>query len=211
MKCFYHSSDFDGHCSGAIVKRKYPECQMIGVEHDKTVTEVMKDETPFINNETVFIVDFCFDEKEMRDLQKYTTLIWIDHHKSSIEKMGNFECDGIRYLEESNATPSDKKAGCELTWEYLFPDKIMPRVVKLLGRYDIWDHEDPNVLPFQSGIRAGIDTLPNSLIWPHMFNEDVEGTATISRLIKKGETIFQYETRQNEIYAQGMAFETTFE
>ena len=30
MKCYYHSADLDGHCSGEIVRRRYPECQMIG-------------------------------------------------------------------------------------------------------------------------------------------------------------------------------------
>ena len=33
MKCFYHSSDLDGHCSGAIVKARFPECEMIGINY----------------------------------------------------------------------------------------------------------------------------------------------------------------------------------
>jgi len=33
MKCFYHSVDLDGHCSGAIVKRAYPDCEMIGINY----------------------------------------------------------------------------------------------------------------------------------------------------------------------------------
>ena len=33
MKCFYHSADLDGHCSGAIVKMVYPECELIGINY----------------------------------------------------------------------------------------------------------------------------------------------------------------------------------
>ena len=33
MKCFFHSADLDGHCSGAIVKHKYPDCEMIGINY----------------------------------------------------------------------------------------------------------------------------------------------------------------------------------
>lgn len=33
MKCFYHSSDLDGHCSGVIIKQKYPKCEMIGINY----------------------------------------------------------------------------------------------------------------------------------------------------------------------------------
>ena len=33
MKCFFHSVDLDGHCSGAIVKKAYPECEMIGINY----------------------------------------------------------------------------------------------------------------------------------------------------------------------------------
>ena len=33
MKCFYHRIDFDGVCSAAIVKAKYPECELIGIDY----------------------------------------------------------------------------------------------------------------------------------------------------------------------------------
>lgn len=33
MYCFYHSKDLDGKCSGAIVKYKFPDCNMIGIDY----------------------------------------------------------------------------------------------------------------------------------------------------------------------------------
>jgi len=53
MKCFYHSSDLDGHCSGAIVKQEYADCEMIGIDYGNKF--------PWDSieiRETVFMVDF---------------------------------------------------------------------------------------------------------------------------------------------------------
>jgi hypothetical protein len=33
MICFYHSADLDGHCSGAIIKKVHPECELIGINY----------------------------------------------------------------------------------------------------------------------------------------------------------------------------------
>jgi len=33
VKAFYHSSDFDGHCSGAIIKRVYPDAILYPINY----------------------------------------------------------------------------------------------------------------------------------------------------------------------------------
>jgi hypothetical protein len=53
MKWFYHSADLDGHCSGAIIKQKYPDCEMIGINYGETI-----DYSRIETGETVFMVDF---------------------------------------------------------------------------------------------------------------------------------------------------------
>ncbi len=151
IHCFYHSSDLDGHCSGAIVKYKFPEAQMHSINYgqqfawDKVNTK----------EDVIIMVDFSLQPfVEMAKL--YTEfgdrLIWIDHHISAVEEAKNWK-DG-----EDNKSLNDKinglrmvgLAGCELTWKHFFPEIEMPNAVRLLGRYDVWDHKDPNVLPFQT-------------------------------------------------------------
>lgn len=105
MKCFYHRSDLDGHCSGAIVKMRFPECEMIGVDY--------QDELPVFGykyNEEIYIVDFSFKPEVMRELSERHILHWIDHHKSSIDNAheSGFLASGGKFLEIG-------KAGCELT------------------------------------------------------------------------------------------------
>jgi oligoribonuclease NrnB/cAMP/cGMP phosphodiesterase (DHH superfamily) len=154
----------DGKCAGAIVYKFYKkdrdltkymgeECEFISIDY--------KDEFPFSNirpSETVIIVDFSLQkEGEFENLLKITDkIIWIDHHKTAIEKHGNLNIRGIR---------KDGTAGCELTWQYFYPGIPIPKVVKLLGDYDTWAFkygEDTNKL--QTGIRL-YDTNPESKEW----------------------------------------------
>ena len=196
MICFYHKSDLDGHCSGAIIKRVYPECVMIGVDYNDKLSHYSIDV-----DETVYVVDFSFSVAEMAELDTKAHLFWIDHHKSAIEKMEDYprKICGLREI---------GKAGCELTWEVMHPGETMPEVVRLLGRYDVWDHEsDVSIMPFQYGMRQHGYTLPDSNIWISYLDDSrtfVESTVT------KGRLILDYQNNQNTMYAKGMAYEAEF-
>lgn len=142
---FYHRSDLDGICSGAICKQVYPDAIFIGIEYG--------DDFPWhsVVGTKVVMVDFClqpFDDM-IRLKKEAGQFIWIDHHKSAIEEATkhNFQCEGLRGI---------GNAACELTWCYfnsetalLYPERI-PRVIRLLGRYDIWKWQDePGAIEFQ--------------------------------------------------------------
>ena len=133
MKCFYHSVDLDGHCSGAIVKLEYPECEMFGINYGQAFPwDKVK------GGEKIFMVDFAlqpFDNMERLDNKAH--LVWIDHHKSAIDEAHKrgFIARGGQVLEVG-------KAACELVWEYMRPEIPTPPAVTYLGRYDVWDHSD---------------------------------------------------------------------
>ncbi len=194
MRCFYHKSDLDGHCSGAIVKKMYPDCEMIGVDYSDFVNFETIEE-----GEKVFVLDFCFSVEDMTRLNKMASLVWVDHHKSSIEMMAGHESIlGLRKV---------GKAGCELTWEYLY-DTEMPIAVHLLGRHDVWDHEDGRVLPFQYGMR-GLKTLPlDNSLWKAALSLD---NIFINKIIDQGRAILTYQRKLDATYAKGMAYEAEFE
>lgn len=195
--CYYHGIDLDGKCSAAIVRRKYPDCELIGVDYpDRPDFEKIEP------GQGVLIVDFSFSYEDMKELLQLTkgNLIWIDHHKSAIQKIKPLIAemfDGKREI---------GKAGCELTWEYLFPDEPMPEAVRLLGRYDVWGHSKPETRPFQVGMRLN-EWNPDNKNWPVLF-KDKHFWHDI-RL--NGEIILKYEIQRNIIYAREMAFPVEFE
>ena len=130
MKCFYHN-DQDGYCSGFIVSKYFsdvdPEdfiCVNYGSMSDEEILNKIFD------NETIIIVDFSFSVELMTEvLKKTSNVIWIDHHKTAVERFENFpeQIKGIRDI---------SKAGCELTYEYFFSDYTTPYYVKLIADYD---------------------------------------------------------------------------
>ena len=206
MKCFYHSADLDGHCSGAIVKFKYPECEMFGINYG--------DEFPWgiiQKGETVFMVDFGLQPffPNMLNLNAKCNLIWIDHHKSAIQ-----EYEAARLNDPELAIPGalcfdNSQAGCELTWEYLFDTKV-PRFVKLLSQYDVWNHSEPTTLPFQFGLRL-YNTIPDEdgmELWHDLLDMDGSFENMTNQIIEQGKLILRYNKQENEKYCSACSFET---
>lgn len=195
MKCFYHD-DMDGKCAGAIVHKFFEGGEFFRINY--------KDDFPFdkINpGELVVIVDFSLQRPgEFERLLEVTdNVIWIDHHKSAIEKPDNpHHLDGIR---------RDGTAGCVLTWEFFYPNIPVPNVVALLGDYDIWAFkygEDTNRL--QTGIRL-YDTRPDSEMWKKWLDP---AYLPIDEL-RFGEISLQYRNNYYAGLVKSWAFFTEFE
>lgn len=208
IHCFYHSADLDGHCSGAIVKYRFPEAIMHPINYG--------DEFPWDEikpPDTVFLVDFCLQpDSSMMALSDFLAgtgeLHWIDHHKSQEHLTSKM----LHWQGYFNTT----KAACELTWEYLFPDRPVPLAVHLLGRYDVWDHSDDRVLPFQMFMRMqDTDPARGKFDWEVVLDDlwpDSEAVNTfIGYAIRDGRLLLRYDEEQKRRYVATYGFETTLE
>ena len=155
----HHSADFDGLFCREIARKFLPDAELIGWD--------FKDpKIPFPSEGVVYVMDLspdCFIEATMPnpDIQK-ERLIWIDHHKSSIEKWAS-DIPGYRI---------DGVAACRLAWQWFsnhedqnilgnqsksdFIDRTMsePLAVRLAGEYDVWDKRDERADVFQFGLRS---------------------------------------------------------
>jgi oligoribonuclease NrnB/cAMP/cGMP phosphodiesterase (DHH superfamily) len=198
MKCFYHSSDLDGKCSAAIVLKAFPDCELIPINYnDPFPWDILS------KDEVVYMVDFSLQPfADMLRLAELVDLTWIDHHKTAIEEAYN-SCNGGNY--QFNHLLRDGTGACALVWEYLF-DEPMPRAVKLLAEYDVWNHEDPDCLPFQYGLR-NLDTNPEANIWACLFDE-YNNPNLCKGITSDGYVILGYEAKQNAIKARAMCFTT---
>jgi len=200
MKCFYHKSDLDGHCSGAIIKLQYPECEMVGVDYSDDIMDFNLDFEP---GEDIYVVDFRFDMGTMETLSDDYRLHWIDHHKTFIE-----EAHAAGFIASGGQLLVIGQAACELVWEYLFPKEKAPVPVWLLGRYDVWDHEDERVMPFQWGMRNFPNTLPDNIkLWADV----IRSPDYFCEIMLTGRTLLEYQKNQDAKYAKGMSYEMEFE
>jgi oligoribonuclease NrnB/cAMP/cGMP phosphodiesterase (DHH superfamily) len=166
MLCLHHN-DLDGHCAAALLRQIDPNVKFYEMNYsDKTPWHLIQP------GDTVFVVDYVLPPDDMFKLRDTCAqndnpnegLVWIDHHKTAIAwaDQAKFACKGLREI---------GRAGCELTWAYLFPGCEMPDYVRWLGRYDVWDHADPDVLPFQYGMRVQAHA-PGDGIWDVLANDD---------------------------------------
>lgn len=192
--CFYHSADFDGMCSGAIVRNFIPDAEMIGYDYGQ----------PFpwekVQGRDVYMVDVSLPAKDMRKLAEMCDLVWIDHHKSAIQAVEEIglTLDGLQRIGD---------AACELCWEYFYGEREKPLAVHLLGRYDVWDHDgEPRAMPFQYGARAKILGGVDDLQWVELLMPHTDGLAL--DILDAGYSIWHYQQASNERYAGVCAFET---
>jgi hypothetical protein len=160
--CVHHNKDLDGYSSGAIVKRKFPDCELIGWDYGNPVPEIPK-------GSKLIIIDICFPMEDMMKLADENDVTWIDHHlsqKVEFDILVDERKDKITYVYQLGI------AACEIGWKHFFPDEKLPAAILLLGEYDTWRKQDIErwntmIMPFQYGIRTicgSAETFPPHLL-----------------------------------------------
>jgi len=198
----YHSSDLDGKASARLCLRKYPGAYLHGINYGfKNFDWKEIDE-----NTRVVMVDFCLEPWHMmvHMQEKAKEFIWIDHHKTSIAEDEKYQAEGH---EKIKGVRRVGLAGCELTWSYFFPTEPMPRAIYLLGRYDVWDFTDQQVLPFQMGIRTRSHE-PTSDVWDDLLGLEARADEVTDDILREGEVIVRYKKLQDTLYAKMLSFPT---
>ena len=191
----YHRADFDGIFCREIAHKFLPEAELIGWDYG--------DPEPYVSKEDdLYILDLS-----VPSLMEHPKLIWIDHHKSAIEKYKRDAKSPSGYL-------IDGVAACRLAWQWFtnetanhvmsdaryLPDKEdyvehrvkEPCAVRLAGEYDIWDRRDPNAELFQHGLRS--DEL-DEIQWEWLLG--MNSDAFVKQLLAQGK-IVQYVQRQSD-------------
>lgn len=180
----HHSADYDGIFCREIARASIKDCELIGWDFADPPLPVPPEGDIYIVDlpvDRVFGFDFSkcepkTSEPGVSDREGFTNrLIWIDHHKSSIdshpEDLPGYRIDGV--------------AACRLLWQWFkirtngdpLPTKeqfinrsvIEPIAVRLAGEYDIWDKRDPDADLFQYGLRSQ-EITPS--YWNGMFEHD---------------------------------------
>lgn len=195
MKCFYHRADLDGRCSGAIVMQAHPECEAIGIDYGEDFPW-----SAVAAGERVVMVDFSLPFDDMERLNRHCRLTWIDHHASAMA-----EAQARGFLAGGGQVLENGRAACELCWDHFFPLSPMPGAVRLLGRYDVWDHANyPQALPMQYGMRAAGDWWPNHQdMWGRLFYDEL----WVGGLVDDGRLIGAYLAQQDAAYLAACGFE----
>lgn len=203
----YHRADFDGIFCREIARKHFGEtADYVGWDYGDPVPQFHSEVTK------IFMLDISIES-----LMDDPRLIWIDHHKSAIDKYVRTPAIlGVRI---------GGVAACRLAWQW-FADPINaqllgkgayvervveePFAVRLAGEYDIWDKRDPRAELFQHGLRSvNLDTW-----WPNLLTiaaGDPTEDPNVEELLEKGEVLQYAKTKENESIIRGAGFTVEFE
>lgn len=221
MKCFYHN-DNDGIMAAKCVHawvginpfENYYTSEFISINYNQKF--------PFDSikkNEQVWIVDYSIEPDEMRKLLTITKdVIWIDHHKTAIEKYKGFEhlIKGIR---------KDGEAGCVLAFKYINwytnrgggdvdltkerKDIPIPRAIELVGDRDIWAWKFGDETKYFCLGLSVLNMVPES---PFLFDLIThKEKELIPQIIEKGKVISQFKKLEDRKYIKNWSFVIDFD
>lgn len=221
----HHSADFDGLFCREIARKFLPDAELIGWDYADS-------KIPFPREGTVYILDLspdCFEFLPISNpfpdpLDRQPELkrvIWIDHHKSAIEKwpdaIKGYRIDGV--------------AACRLVWQWFageppnfdnrggeqrtmptkedFIDRKVsePLAVRLAGEYDIWDKRDDRSELFQHGLRSRKLTDET---WKRLLDPNDE-SLEVESLLMAGRALQYAKTEENASIINAIGFDLEFE
>ena len=237
----FHDADYDGKLSNEVcrfhLKRLHPDTNIhsYGWDYGRPLPKTegtwnyegieMPGDMPiyshdWANYDAIYIVDLSVDElmarPELRD-----KIIWIDHHKSAIEKWDATPSDAEPHPGAFEGMRIDGVAACRLcwayfTWPYSPPKSVFvnreirePRLIRLAGEYDIWDHRDPDAKVLQFGLRALSETDLGHLV-ESQFSGDPTGIK-LDDVITQGRAIKTYCDKQNDNYSAAFSHTINWE
>lgn len=199
MLCIYHIADHDGKGSAAIVKRKFPEIELFGLNHDM---EIPYDDIR--RHDKIIICDIALPLEFMFELNESRDLTWIDHHASVITEYDEAMKKGNR--KEIKGLRRIGTAALCLTWEYYHPGQEAPEGVKLLGLNDIFDLRDPRVRPFEYAFQSLGVNRPTDATWDSL----LDGSMNIASMVEKGEAVLSWIRTRNIRLSHSMAFDSEY-
>jgi len=180
----YYHDDNDGCCSAAVAGNYYDRnefvIRFVAVNYGKESWN----EKEIAAVERVWLVDFSCDRMDEFVKVCGSKLIWIDHHKTAMERFPNLwnssSIPGIRSIE---------KAACVLTWEYTHPENVLPPVaVAYIGDKDMWKFEYVETKAFSAGFNLIVKT-PDNTLWDVLLSSGYEDT--VNRMISIGELLLE--------------------
>jgi len=225
----YHSADYDGILSGEAIrfwleKTHHTEglpvgVQMVGWDYGRPVPE--KDDRgtdlDYRLSDRIYIVDLSVDELMAR-LDLRDKIVWIDHHKSAIEKWDATPSDAEPHPGAFQGIRIDGVAACRLCWQYglhyylslkghssnklptkdLYVNRLVdePLLIQLAGEYDIWDKRDPRADVLQLGLRALHKDQFDRLV--HLSFNNPQKVDILDHPISLGNTIQSYVDSSNK-------------
>jgi len=193
-----HHDDWDGIVSAWVIAKYYPD------EADAVQEQVLwavQYGNPLPDGIEgfghVFIVDFSYPQDVLERLASCNErLTLIDHHRTAIENLADWELPGNVTVRLESGDPSRPFAACELAWDHAWLTRgchppPRPLLVQYVADRDTWRF----ALPHSKAVSVCIQTMPMTLEQCDGLHARLsdDGSSAVDVLADRGKTIIGYQ------------------
>lgn len=187
----YHGKSCPDGFAAALAAWLYyaGQAQFLGLDHGDIQSV---DDLPPVQGRAVYILDFSFSAEILRGIEaRAAKLVLLDHHKSAADKLDGFACHcGVVHFDM-------KKSGARLAWEFFWPDRALPDLVRYIEDRDIWVWQYPQSASFL----AALDMEPFDFArWQAIADFDAE---QLTRFMERGQAMDEKFSKLAQDIAEG--------
>ena len=165
----YHKNCSDGTTAAAVLLKKFSDAKLFPLGLSFT-----EEDLSFIYKETVaradiYLLDIALvAEKLVEILDENNNIVILDHHIGAKEKMQQLadRHKNITYIFDNN------KSGVSLAWNYFFPDKEPPEIIKYIEDSDLWKFKYGNDTKYAANYLSMYANSPETL--SRFFDENIK-------------------------------------
>lgn len=144
--CFYHHPCSDGMASNWVVNKYCDTVESIGMKPQFNIDSGMMGLCKDIN---IICVDIIPSKDSLQKLDGHCkTLTILDHHKTNKEILEELNWEKSQLIKVFDM----ERAGCQITWDYLFPKIERPWFIDYIGDRDLWKWELPDSKEINTGM-----------------------------------------------------------
>ncbi len=180
----YHANCPDGFSAAWVAWRIFgTRAEYIPVRHQEPPP-------PSLKGKDVYCLDFSYRISVVEQLLKIVkTLTIIDHHKSAERAV----------KKASLHLYSGKNSASVLTWNYFYPKKEIPRLLRHVEDIDLWKFH----LPHTKEIMAIVELTPYTFTLWNKLAQDIERPKRRIIYIERGKTVLAHQKHLVDNIAAG--------
>lgn len=203
---FFHANCFDGTLAAAVYIHYLRHLEAALSDYKFIAWDYKEEITDFAQFEgcNVTLLDLTFREEAFEEVARLAAKVTvIDHHPRAHRQVEQYKVNPTPKLRElmRNVTfitdsEDNKQAGAPLTFRYLFPRRILPDVVRWIGKGDLFNFDEPEIrhMRFAAGT-LGFDPIQ----WEDTL---LHRSENVHRLVKEGAVLAKAADAQIEYFVK---------
>lgn len=144
----------------------------------------------------VYLADFSYKLPQMKELlEKAAAVVLLDHHKSAIDELILGPDNLVGHPKFSCDKCTTEWSGAAICWDYLFPQQLLPLMIRHISDRDCWKFE----LDWTEEFCEYLFSKPYDFrAWDEVFTEDFTNEELYLEVCKIGEGMLSAKNKMTQ-------------